>query len=354
MGSFVEASYNQPRGNPYAGHRGTVQAIIEESDDVDIYEGDLVQVLLEETNETVEFKTYNLHAVATVHGGARWRVDRFIDFILAVNASPKSVRLVGNEAFKVIAEKLSRISTRSLFDCSKLKSLKVLGCTPDWFVDLRDCPVLEKLTLVTNKSTGAPQFNIPHPMPRLSYTFKFDGPMERLKYLHLDGVGIPENTFREGAFPALLDLRLINLFDARHPRHNDRNFFQQGQTDGTAGRRAQEALSNCGRLETLSIDDKSKEHMCVRLSSPTLRALVLHGKGYWMCCRDQDVPKLELWDATCHIEYGAVGSQIRRGQCGIELQCQRCSGTKQYDRLNGNTYTGNSEQLLDEWINERR
>ena len=307
-GTRVEVTY-MASDDRYIGHRGTVQGI----------HGDTITVLLPDLQETVNFWKSHLVCVPTLHGGARWRAVQFCNFV-ASTAVPRSARVVSNSALEQLKDKLAG---KSLFDCSKLETLKVLGAPPEWFVDLSSCAVLKKLTLIATRQTGFPSCNIPNPLTALKYTFSCNGPVISLQYLSVQNVFIEDGMFENGALAGLLYLQLIQ-------RSN-----QNPEASMTAS--VKEALLNCPLLETLCIEDRHSYNEPIPLVSSTLKAIVLRGKGFWLCCREQDVPLLKIWDASSHFETRALGGSngFRRGQCNYG-SCQRClgEGAKQYSNLN--------------------
>ena len=151
--------------------------------------------------------------------------------------------------------------------------------------------------------------------------------------------------FENGALAGLLYLQLIQ-------RSN-----QNPEASMTAS--VKEALLNCPLLETLCIEDRHSYYEPIPLVSSTLKAIVLRGKGFWLCCREQDVPLLKIWDASSHFDERALGGSngFRRGQCNYG-SCQRClgEGAKQYSNLNAYTqgyenYRGEDGLALVDWIN---
>jgi hypothetical protein len=343
-GMFVEATFWGPA--KYTGFRGTVLGIRPEDDNIDISEGDTVNVLIEETQQTVEFALFHLCPVPTVYGGALWRIGRFCDFIICCKLAPKSLRLVGNAAFKVIADLLLAKSIKSLFDCSKLETMNVSGCPIEWFADIDACSALKKLTVVGNKHTNSLYQAFHRTIYLFRFDVKFNGPMENLTYLYLGAVRITPDIFCKGTFPALKDLRLEDICGEGE---------NKGVTWKSTTNAAQKATTVCTSLESLFISEKATEASMMngntrfRLPAPNLRALVLKGKGFRICFQDQDAPKLELFDAQGHYTSGRCWKRVEGGE--QHWECQHCEDAPPLESLQWST---NCVDALDKWIDNRR
>jgi hypothetical protein len=167
------------------GYRGTVLGTSaptsageyrEISEDVWIWQGDNVEVLIEATHQVEHTNVAFIDQVETVVGGLLWRVNRFRDFLIGVNPAPRSLRIVANavffkSSFLVAQQRLVRatpteknvLHSMECLDCSNLQELTLIGNQPEWLPESTRMHLtsLVRLTVRSSKVHGCSAQNIP-------------------------------------------------------------------------------------------------------------------------------------------------------------------------------------------------